>query len=313
MVAVVALIAAVATTPFAIAIARRTDLVDRPGPLKVHERPVPYLGGVGIAAALVVGLVGTRPTLLVPFGGAFVLGVLDDKFDLSPALRLAGEAGVGAAIGLFLPLWHPSVLGVLFAIALTVALCNAVNMVDGLDGLAGGVTLVAAIGFHLVLSGDAATIALALSVGIAGFLAFNLPPAAIYLGDGGAYLVGAALSALFVLTCRPGSGASFDIALLFVGYPLVELVFAMVRRAATRTSALEGDRQHMYDQLHARGASSSTASLVCVLLQGALVVAGTIVSRHSEEAGVYVAGGCGMMILLVGVLGGFAAPDVRRR
>lgn len=313
MVPLVALIAALVVTPIAMRVAVRTGLVDRPGELKVHTQPVPYLGGVGVAAALVVGLAPTKPSLLVPLLAALALGVADDAVDLNPIVRLGGETAIGVTVGLMIPLWEPRVLGVVFAAALTVALCNAVNMVDGLDGLAGGVTLVAALGFFAVLSGDPATVAIALAAGVAAFLAYNLPPAAVYLGDGGAYLLGTALATLFVLSCVPGSGASFDVALLFVGYPLVELVFAVVRRTAERQSPFSGDRQHLYDQLHARGASSGTAAAVCVVLQATLVVIGILVAPHSEATGVYVAGVCGMMILAAGVLGGFAAPDTRRR
>jgi len=313
VVPVFALIAGLVATPVAMRVARRTRLVDRPGPLKVHEKPVPYLGGVGVAAALVVGLVPTKPSLLVPLLAALALGVADDAVELNPVVRLGGEAAIGVTVGLMIPLWEPRILGVVFATALTVVLCNSVNMVDGLDGLAGGVSLVSALGFFAVLSGDPATISISLAAGVAAFLAFNFPPASVYLGDGGAYLIGTALASLFLLTCLPGSGASFDVALLLVGYPLIELIFAVVRRMAEGQSPLWGDRQHLYDQLHERGASAGLAAALCVLLQGALVVVGVVVAPHSEATRVYVAGACGMMILAAGVLGGFAAPDTRRQ
>lgn len=313
MVALLALITGVVTTPVAMQVARRTGIVDRPGPLKVHARAVPYLGGVGVACALLWGVVPARVSLLVPLLGALALGIADDARDLRPWQRLAGELVIGFALGLVVPLWEPRALGVLFAMALTVALCNSINMVDGLDGLAGGVTLVGALGFFAVLSGDAATIALALAGGVAAFLAFNLPPAGVYLGDGGAYLVGSSVAALFLLACQPGSGTSVDVAVLFVGYPLVELVFAIVRRTAERQSPFQGDRQHMYDQLHARGASPAVAAAVCVAFQALLVVLGVVVASRSEVTRVVVTGACGMMILLAGVLSGFATPDPRRR
>lgn len=312
MVVAGALITAVLVTPAAMWVARRTGLVDRPGPLKVHAKPVPYLGGLGVAGALAWGLGATRPSLLVPLGAALGLGILDDATSVTPLSRVIGELAVGASVGVCLPLGDDRALGVVFAALVTVVLCNGVNMIDGLDGLAGGAAAVAAIGFYVVLVGDGAVIAIALTAGLAAFLAFNLPPAGVYLGDGGAYLVGTALAALFVLACQSGSGASFGVAALLVGYPLVELVFTVVRRSAQRKSPLKGDRHHVYDQLHARGVSTSMASLSCVALQAVLVAVGITVAPRSAAIGLVVAGACGMMILVAGILTGFLAPRTRR-
>jgi UDP-GlcNAc:undecaprenyl-phosphate GlcNAc-1-phosphate transferase len=307
-----ALITAALVTPLAMWVAQRTGLVDHPGPLKVHARPVPYLGGVGIGAALAWGVIATRPSLLLPFGAALALGILDDARSISPLSRLIGEIAIGASIGVLLPVGDPRVVGVLFSIVATVVLCNGINMVDGLDGLAGGTAFVAAAGFYVVLVGGGATIAIALAAGLAAFLAFNLPPAGVYLGDGGAYLVGTALATLFVIGSQPYSGASFGAAALLVGYPLVELVFSVVRRGVQRTSPLHGDRDHLYDQLHTRGLSPSLASLACVGLATVLVAVGVTVAGRSPTSGLVAAFGCGMMILTAGALTGFLVPRPRR-
>ncbi|MEY2449916.1 MAG: UDP-GlcNAc:undecaprenyl-phosphate/decaprenyl-phosphate GlcNAc-phosphate transferase [Acidimicrobiaceae bacterium] len=312
MVAAGALITAVLVMPVAMWIGRQAGLVDRPGPLKVHAHPVPYLGGLGVAAALAWGVAATRPSLLIPLGAALALGVVDDATGLTPVLRMVGELAIGTAVGVCLPAGDHRALAVVFAALVTVVLCNAVNMIDGLDGLAGGTAAVAAIGFYVVLSGDGATIAIALTAGLAAFLAFNRPPARVYLGDGGAYLVGTALATLFLLACESGSGASFGVAALLVGYPLVELVFTVIRRSAQRKSPLSGDRQHVYDQLHARGASASVAALLCVAFQAALVAVAIIVAPRSAAVGLVTAGACGMMILAAGILTGLLAPRTRR-
>jgi UDP-GlcNAc:undecaprenyl-phosphate GlcNAc-1-phosphate transferase len=312
VVAAGALISAMLVTPAAIWIARRSGMVDRPGPLKVQAAPVPHLGGVGVAAALVWGVGATRPSLLVPLGAALVLGVVDDATTLTPVSRLVGELAIGSSVGVCLPFTDHRPLGVVFTALVTVVLCNAINMIDGLDGLAGGTALAAAIGFYVVLVGGGATIAIALAAGLTAFLAFNLPPAAVYLGDGGAYLIGTTLAALFVIACQAGSGASFGVAALLVGYPLVELVFTVVRRGLQRMSPLKGDRHHVYDQLHERGLSTAAASLWCVGLQAALVTVAIATAPRSAAAGLGLAGACGMMILTAGILTGFLAPRTRR-
>ncbi|MEY2461187.1 MAG: UDP-GlcNAc:undecaprenyl-phosphate/decaprenyl-phosphate GlcNAc-phosphate transferase [Acidimicrobiaceae bacterium] len=312
MVAAGALISAVLVTPAAIWVAGRMGLVDHPGPLKVHEKPVPYVGGVGVAAALAWGVGSTRPSLLVPLGAALALGLLDDATSLPPLSRFFGELAIGAAVGVCVPLGDQRALGILFAALATVVLCNGVNMIDGLDGLAGGTSVVAALGFYVVLTGDGATISLALAAGLAVFLAFNVAPARVYLGDGGAYLVGTTLAVLFTLACRAHSGASFGVAALLVGYPTIELVFTVVRRSVRGGSPLTGDRHHIYDQLHARGASKSVAALACVVLQAALVAVGIFVAPRSPAAGLGAAVACGMIVLVAGYLTGFLAPRTRR-
>ena len=100
--------------------------------------------------------------------------------------------------------------------------------------------------------------------------------------------------------------------LLLVGYPLVELVFTVIRRTRQGESPLSGDRHHVYDQLHDRGASAVVAALGCVVLQAALVVAAVAVAPKSTAAGVVAAGACGMMILIAGALTGFLVPLPRR-
>jgi len=307
-----ALITALVMTPVAMWTARRAGLVDHPGPLKVHAQPVAYLGGVGVASALAWGVGTARPSLLVPLGGALALGIVDDAIGLSPAIRLAGELAIGVAVGVCVPIGDPTALGVVFTALATVVLCNAINMIDGLDGLAGATAAVAAVGFYVVLAGDAATIAATLAAGLLAFLVFNRPPARVYLGDGGTYLIGTALATLLVISSRSGSGASFGAAALLVGYPLVELVFTVLRRARQGKSPLSGDRHHVYDQLHQLGASTLVASLSCVAFQAILVLVGIGVARESGSTGVVAAGACGMMILLAGSLTGFLAPRTRR-
>jgi UDP-GlcNAc:undecaprenyl-phosphate/decaprenyl-phosphate GlcNAc-1-phosphate transferase len=312
VVAAGALISAALVTPAAMWLAGRVGLVDHPGPLKVHAKPVPYLGGLGVAAALAWGVGTTRPSLLVPLGAALALGVVDDATDVHAVPRLIAELAIGAGVGFCVPLGDQRILSVVFAALVTVVLCNGINMIDGLDGLAGGAAAVAALGFFVVLHGDGSTIAVALLLGLAAFLAFNLPPAGVYLGDGGAYLVGTALATLFLLACRSGSGASFGVAALLVGYPLVELVFTVVRRSAQHASPLKGDRLHVYDQLHARGLSAPMAALVCVALEGALVAVAVVMAPRSAVSGLGAAGACGMMILVAGSMTGFLAPPTRR-
>jgi UDP-GlcNAc:undecaprenyl-phosphate GlcNAc-1-phosphate transferase len=226
---------------------------------------------------------------------------------------MLGEAAIGVGVGLALPAWQPRLAVIALSVVATLVLCNGVNMIDGLDGLAGGVTVVSALGFYVVLRGGGPTLAIALAAGAVAFLMFNRPPARVYLGDGGAYLVGTALAILFVVACYQGSGPSVGAAVLLVGYPLVELVFAVVRRLAGRQPLTAGDRDHIYDQLHARGSSPSVAVLSCVAVQAVLTAIAIVVATRSTAVSLIVAVVCGVLILVAGAVTGMLTPGASER
>jgi UDP-GlcNAc:undecaprenyl-phosphate/decaprenyl-phosphate GlcNAc-1-phosphate transferase len=284
VVTVAAAAIALAVTPLAAALARRAGVVDRPGPLKVHPEAVPYLGGVGVAAGLAGAVVAARPALALPLLGALVLGVADDARDVPPRLRLAGQVGVGVVTAALLDVRLATGLGFVAVAVASVVLMNGVNMVDGLDGLAAGVTLVAAVGFAALLHGDGRTLALGLAGAMAGFLWWNRPPARVYLGDGGAYLLGAALAALLAMAWHRHVPASRSVAALaLVGFPAGELAFAVVRRARSRLPLFSGDRRHLYDRLATLGWSGTAAAGACVLGQ-VVLAAIAVAAGHATTA-----------------------------
>jgi UDP-GlcNAc:undecaprenyl-phosphate/decaprenyl-phosphate GlcNAc-1-phosphate transferase len=272
--AVVAFVVALVATPLAARAAVRFHVLDRPGALKVHERPVPYLGGVAVFAGVAVVLATTRPSWLIPLAMALVLGVADDATEINAWFRLSCEVAIGVVAGVFVP--APVAGGVVVTAVMVVALVNAINLLDGLDGLASGVALVSAAGFA-VLGGPGRSLALALVGALAAFLVFNRPPARIYLGDGGAYLLGTALAMLAAAALREGDTfVAWPVVALLVGVPLTDTVIAIVRRIRAHKALFTGDRSHVYDQLVDRGRSRGEAAAACVALQAALVVVGVV-------------------------------------
>ncbi len=272
---VLAAVLALVATPLAMLIARRTGVVDRPGPLKTHTRPVAYLGGVAVFVALLAGVASTgRWELAAPLGLALLLGTVDDVRPLAPATRLGLEvvvAGVAAAT-------VPGPLSQrLLTAGLLVVLVNAVNLLDGQDGLAGAVGAVAALGFAF-LGGDATAYGLALAGALAGFLVFNRPPARIYLGDGGAYLLGAALALAPSLTHDAGGWSVWFATPLLVALPLVDTGVAFWRRLREHRPLFAGDRGHVYDQLVDRGRSVAASTGWCTLAQVGFTAAGVLVA-----------------------------------
>ncbi|HVA06488.1 MAG TPA: MraY family glycosyltransferase [Acidimicrobiales bacterium] len=272
-----AVITAVAV-PGCIVIAHRFGVIDRPGPLKPHEAPVAYLGGVAVFAGLVVGVSAGRPITLIPLAAATALGVTDDRFELPAPLRLAAQLGVGAIIAFTVPIHLPGWIGIPLVVIASVVLINAFNLLDGLDMLASGVGAAAAVGFAIVTHGPARLMAASLAGALASFLWFNRPPARIYLGDGGSYLLGAAMSVLLAYTWGIGVPVSTGvIALALLAVPVTEVASAIVRRHRGKRPLLAGDRAHPYDLLVARGWTRVAASGAYIALEVMMVVVVCIV------------------------------------
>jgi UDP-GlcNAc:undecaprenyl-phosphate GlcNAc-1-phosphate transferase len=307
---IVAVAVAVVATPVAARVAVGIGVVDRPGPLKVQQRPVPYLGGVAVFAGLAGPVGWAQPTMLLPLGLALVLGLADDVADMPPRLRLAGEVVVGVAAAAVLP-GSTSPVGAAATVLAVVALLNAVNLLDGLDGLATSVAAFGALGFSVVLEGDARVTAMALTGALLGFLVWNRPPAHIYLGDAGSYLVGTALALLLGLTVVADDGVATPAgALLFVAVPVADTTIAIVRRRRAGRPLFQGDRGHVYDQLVDMGWSSERSTLACAAAQAVFVALGLAASALAAGPAVTLVA---VVVVVVGggALWAFTTPSPR--
>jgi len=310
-VAIVSLVVALVATPLAIVVARRTGIMDQPGMLKSQEVAIPYLGGIGVFAGLAVGVLNGRPSVLVPLAAGLVLGVADDRFGIPPLSRLAGELGVGAAVVVTCPVHVAGYVAVLLLVPITVLLINGVNLLDGLDMLAGGVVAVAAVGFAVILHEPGRSMAVGLGAALAGFLVFNRPPARIYLGDGGSYLLGTALAVLLADTWAPHVAVSTGTAALaLVAVPVAEVAFAVIRRLRGRRSLLAGDRRHPYDRLVTRGWPRVLASAAYIGVELLLTVAVIFAfHRSSVRVAVIVDVLAGIVLVAAAAGTGALSPD----
>ncbi|HLG91878.1 MAG TPA: hypothetical protein VKY15_02725 [Acidimicrobiales bacterium] len=274
--------AALVATPPAARLASAVGLVDRPGPLKVHRSPTPCAGGMAVGAALAVSLgAAGQWAALGPLACALTVGVLDDRFGVPARWRLVVQAGVGVLVAVVFPV-RAGVLGAAVVVAGTVAVVNAVNLVDGIDGLASASAAVVAGGLGWLAAGAARAQAAAVAGAALAFLAYNRPPARAFLGDGGSYLLGAALAELCVRAWAPGRPWPAGLASVMVlAYPLVEVGAAVARRWTSGRRLTEGDRDHLYDRMVGRGWPVATtvawlagAQAALGLLAGALALAG---------------------------------------
>jgi UDP-N-acetylmuramyl pentapeptide phosphotransferase/UDP-N-acetylglucosamine-1-phosphate transferase len=267
-------------TPFARRVAIAVGLVDRPSDptLAIHARPVPILGGLAVVAATLasVALLGDElpGAIVVATLIAFAIGIVDDIRPLHPAPRVLLLAGAGVVLAAGGVRIDP--LGAIDGAAtvmLAIASANATNLIDGQNGLAGGLGAAAALGLAGVAggAGEAVSIGLALAGALAGFLVWNLP-GRIFLGNGGAYAIGVLLAALASVASSAHGWRGVLGAAMCLSVFGFEVLFTIVRRIGSGAALTAGDRQHAYDLVAARstrGGSTATfwiAGAVCAAL-----------------------------------------------
>jgi UDP-GlcNAc:undecaprenyl-phosphate GlcNAc-1-phosphate transferase len=250
-----ALVVAFLLIPVCSRVAFAVGIVDRPGDdgLKIHRDAIPLLGGAAVViASLSISLTAAPRAVPIAIAIAFASGVADDIRPLPPWVRLALHVAAAVVLVIggvqFTPI---AALNVPAAIVIVLACVNATNLIDGQDGLAGGSTAIAALGLAAVAWQSGNSWAPVLATGLAGaavgFLFYNLPPASIFLGNGGAYAVGIMLAVTAGTIGAAGGWRDLVAAGACLGVFAFELVFTIVRRAASRTGLTTGDRLHSYD------------------------------------------------------------------
>lgn len=261
--------------------------------------PVPLGGGLAMAAGFVVAAAsfarGTTGVwgIAAGAGTALAVGLVDDLHPLPPPVKLAGQAAAGlvlAGMGVRFALPGPEAAAWVVTVAWVVVAANAVNLFDNVDAAAGGAGLVAAGALWLwwAVGWGPSSLAAALAGGVAGFLAFNLPPARVFMGDGGSHFLGTALAGLTVLDAgRAGSEGPAGLAAVLLvpvallAVPLFDAALVAVERARHDRPVMRGGSDHTSHRLLALGLSlPRTIALLwalCVLAAGvaALAAAGT--------------------------------------
>ena len=286
-----------ATVPVFDYLSRRFDLIAQPDARRLHERPTAVLGGgamyLGFVVAFVVAWMSgafeatfaasTEPwAILAGATVAYGVGVLDDIRELSPPAKIAGMVGAAAflaaggvsIIWFRVPFWDVFVLPYDMAFLATViwvlGMANAVNFIDGLDGLAAGIMGIGATAFllygirlgqvDLLLPGNVGPLIAAMAVGVCvGFLPWNVYPARIFMGDGGSLLLGTLMASSTMAvggrTPDPFSGQTFFfyaplvIPLVILGVPVLDTAFAILRRASKRKGLATADKDHLHHRL----------------------------------------------------------------
>lgn len=284
-------------------------LVDspQPGELKIHAEPVPITGGVAVVAGTLgaVAVLGwsVPGAVLGAVLGSLAFGLVDDARPQPVVSRIVLQAAAGGLVAWAIPLEPLGAAGGIGTVLLVMASTNAVNLLDGQDGLVGGLGAIAAFGLAAV--GDqagaegAAAIGWALAGALAGFLVWNRAPAKIFLGNGGAYAVGAMLAALAAAVALGGGVQGLLAAGACLGVFAFELFFTVVRRLVSGASIGTGDRRHSYDLVTGRiGRTRST--LAFWMLGGLCAVLGVAVQALPLAEAAMLSSGAGISAALAG-------------
>ena len=315
-------------------IAVKFGIVDKPDDLvKTHKEPIAYLGGVGMLIGLTVGILagigclkneqffdqGLKWLLGILAGGAIAcfVGLTDDIFDIKPTQKIIGQ--IIAAVILLLvgvtPNLHflteflgwtithnvKNLMEILIVICFVLGATNSLNLLDGLDGLCTGVTVIITVAMlllsiHLATwgfsqTGDPVRIIICLGlVGTAcGFLPFNRYPAKIFMGDAGSMLLGFMMAALMLLFAERVPRWWMASIVVF-GLPILDTAVALARRLINHRLLFVSDRGHIYDQMIDRGIPLKKTVAVCYVLAGVYAGIGLVMSqiRTRYAAVVYV-------------------------
>jgi UDP-GlcNAc:undecaprenyl-phosphate GlcNAc-1-phosphate transferase len=316
-------------------VAPRIGAIAMPGPRSVHTVPTPSLGGAGMFVGFLVAMAvaaqldqfreifagNSEPLgLLLAAAVMVVVGAIDDLRDVSPPAKIAGQVLSGSILSLLgvtmlyfrVPLASydyvvlSSDLAPLVTVLAVVILANAINLIDGLDGLACGIVLIASAAIFLyadrlfkagLLEGsNIAPLVAAITVGIcAGFLPHNFNPARIFMGDAGAMFLGLLLATMTITvggrTADPFNAQTYfyfaplAIPLVILGVPLVDTAFSFVRRLWRRQSFAQADHEHLHHRLMRMGHGPRRAVVILWLwtaLLSAVVLLPTFTSRGNS-------------------------------
>ena len=286
-------------------LATRYQAVDIPNERKVHTRPIPRIGGLAMAlGALIPVLLWTS---LNSFGNALlagaavimVCGLVDDILDLPYQAKFMAQV-VAALIVIFygdLQLRYfgnlapeaficPSPLAIPLTIIAIVGVTNAINLSDGLDGLAGGITLMTfiCIGYLAYLGGHLFTLTVAVAVigAIFGFLRFNTYPAVVFMGDTGSQLLGFLAICLSIYITQGNQPLSPLLPLIILGFPILDTLTVMTERLLKGRSPFKPDKNHFHHKLMRLGLYHSEAVFTIYVLQSLLITSAVVFRFHSE-------------------------------
>ncbi|MGP1458061.1 MAG: MraY family glycosyltransferase [Treponema sp.] len=304
----IAFLFSLALLPLIIKLCKIYSLYDTVNSRKIHSGNIPRLGGIAIAVSFVIctalcfrfntaiGLARILPVLAAGMF-IFIFGILDDIIEMRALFKLFVQltaAGITVAGGFrfrqIFAVTLPAPAGIALTFVWIVGIVNAYNLMDGLDGLAGTLTFTALLTFGFILmrsfpAGSALCFILAAS--IAGFLAFNWPPAKIFMGDGGSQFLGFMTAVIPLLSSSTHiEYDKFMIMLVLVSFPMLDTIAAIWRRLRDHYSIMSPDRLHLHHKLLNLGLDKKQVLYMIAIMQIILCATVYLSTMASKKAGI---------------------------
>ena len=303
------------TAPLSIKIANVAGIIDKPKDARrVHKKPIPRFGGMSIflgsMTAMTIPAGMNNKIMIAMLGGLlmYFLGVLDDMYDLKPHIKFLGQIAIASmvyALGIritFISNYfgaavtdsHANVIlstGVAYIITVLwiVGITNAVNLMDGLDGLAAGSVAIMSLSLAYIayihgtrLGSMPVCIALvAVAGGCIGFLPYNFSPAKTFMGDGGALYLGYMIAVLSIISpLKRATVVGALVPMLALAVPIFDTLFAMLRRTLKHQSIMHADKGHLHHHLMAAGFGQRRSVLIMYGIIGIMGIVAVLISRE---------------------------------
>ena len=291
---VIAFIAGLFIVPLVIAYSEKNGLMDKPNARKIHSHPIPRLGGAAIWVCFILSFLSLiilsyyphrslLSGLLLGSSLMFLLGLVDDIYGLGAKFKFTIQLTIASIVfflgvkisSVFIPFAGlveiPPILSYFATIAWIVGISNAVNFIDGVDGLAGSVITISSVTLGLItvalVPSDVVSSLLAfiLAGSMLGFLTYNFHPAKIFMGDSGALFAGFLLAALSIMYQMKSSDIKMYVPLLILAVPILDITFSSSRRILKGISPFVADAEHIHHKLLKLGLSQNKAVLVLVI------------------------------------------------
>ena len=280
----------VLVVPVIIKIAHHVNALDIPNERKVHKFPMPRLGGLAIFLGFLVGyMVFCKPTVQmnsILIGSFFIilLGTFDDIKPITPLIKYGGQLLAAIIVVYYgnIVMQDISAFGIyidfgIFAGPITIlfitAVINCMNLIDGLDGLAGGIATIFFITIAIIsniyglYNGLDASLTLIMIGATLGFLLYNFHPAKIFMGDSGSMFLGYIISIISLLGFKNVTLTSFIVPVLILAIPILDTLFAIIRRLLKGQSFAKADKEHFHHQILRMAGNQTKTVLIIYLIQ----------------------------------------------
>ncbi len=312
-----ALVLAVGATPLARRLAPQVGVIDNPEERKIHRRPVPRLGGMAIFLAVIVTAVFLGRlynftqfgSILIGATGVSFLGLVDDRWGVRPVVKIGGQILAALLLyvtDIYVGTFHHPFLNLLATVLWVGYITNAINLLDNMDGLAGGAAAIAAAFFALMCSFSGQYLVGALSVAVLGaclgLLFYNLNPASSFMGDSGSMFLGFTLAAAGIKLQFPENVTfvTWMVPVLVMGLPVFDTALVILSRLRRRLNPLTTPgRDHTSHRLVAAGMTQREAVLTLYVVSFVLGLLAVFVTEASVPEG-YTVGG---LVALAGLYG----------